>query len=74
MPESSSCERCGVQFGCGAADRGCWCAELAVPPPAQRELSRLYRACLCPACLGDRAVADAAHSGAEPVTHRPRGD
>jgi hypothetical protein len=75
MPEPSSCERCGIQFGCGAADEGCWCARLAVPPPVRRELLRRYRACLCPTCLGELAAAGAPLSGAvtSPAAERALG-
>ena len=43
-----NCERCGTEFGCGAADRnGCWCTARGVLKPIPIH----YKDCLCPACL-----------------------
>jgi hypothetical protein len=55
MPEPKTCERCGERFGCGAADGGCWCADVAVPGSARRDLAARYRDCLCPTCLRELA-------------------
>ncbi|WP_164738448.1 cysteine-rich CWC family protein [Aquabacter cavernae] len=44
------CERCGVDFACGAASSdtgpGCWCQDL---PPLKERLPE--GDCLCPDCL-----------------------
>lgn len=49
-----TCARCGAPFDCGGD--ACWCAAEAyrLPMPVDAEA-----ACLCPACLREKAAAGA---------------
>jgi Cysteine-rich CWC len=49
--ESTTCESCGREFGCGAADGRCWCAEVALGPDQRAILREHFERCLCPDCL-----------------------
>lgn len=50
---AQSCEKCGVEFACGAQDakNPCWC--VSYPPVAP---SSARATCLCPACLAAAAL------------------
>jgi len=44
-----TCQRCGVEFGCGGSC--CWCDEVALDPAVRSELQQQFTDCLCRACL-----------------------
>ncbi|HEU0317084.1 MAG TPA: cysteine-rich CWC family protein [Solirubrobacteraceae bacterium] len=52
----AACERCGGAFCCGVAEDQCWCQAPELPASTRRALATTYRACLCPACLGELAA------------------
>ena len=43
---AKSCSQCGQSFGCGIAERGCWCSQFPPILPLTTESD-----CLCPRCL-----------------------
>jgi hypothetical protein len=49
--QTQTCESCGREFRCGAADRACWCGELALSPERRAILREHFERCLCPDCL-----------------------
>ena len=48
---TQTCESCGREFGCGAQDGACWCAEAALGPERLAILREHFERCLCPDCL-----------------------
>jgi hypothetical protein len=46
-----TCESCGREFGCGADEGACWCAEVALGPDELAVLREHFERCLCPDCL-----------------------
>lgn len=62
---TQTCESCGREFGCGARDAECWCADLALGPERLAILREHFERCLCPDCLTVAAGAerDGLHSG-----------
>ena len=48
---TQTCESCGREFGCGARDGACWCAEIALDPDRLAILQEHFERCLCPDCL-----------------------
>ena len=48
---TQSCESCGREFACGAADPTCWCSEVALGPERRAILGEHFERCLCPDCL-----------------------
>ena len=55
---TETCESCGREFGCGARDGACWCADHALTKERLAVLREHFEHCLCPDCLavaaGDR--------------------
>ena len=49
--ETETCESCGREFGCGAADNTCWCSEPELGPERLAILREHFERCLCPDCL-----------------------
>jgi hypothetical protein len=49
--QTQTCESCGREFGCGAADSACWCREHALSPERLAILREHFERCLCPDCL-----------------------
>jgi Cysteine-rich CWC len=54
---TQTCESCGREFSCGAADAACWCAEIALGPERRAILHEHFERCLCPDCLAVAAAA-----------------
>jgi hypothetical protein len=48
---TQTCESCGREFGCGAQDSSCWCAEAHLGPERLAILREHFERCLCPDCL-----------------------
>ena len=48
---TQTCESCGREFGCGAQDGACWCADVALGPDRLAILQEHFERCLCPDCL-----------------------
>ena len=46
-----SCESCGREFGCGAAEERCWCADVTLGAERLAVLREHFERCLCPDCL-----------------------
>jgi hypothetical protein len=44
-----TCQRCGVEFGCGGSC--CWCDEVKLSDDLRAELQQQFTDCLCRACL-----------------------
>ena len=44
-----TCQRCGVEFGCGGSC--CWCDEVTLDTQVREELRQRFSDCLCRACL-----------------------
>jgi hypothetical protein len=61
---TQTCESCGREFGCGARDAECWCADLSLGPERLAILREHFERCLCPDCL---TVAAGRRSGREPA-------
>lgn len=56
-PTEKICERCGVDFSCGALKGPCWCEAVKLGAERLADLRIQYRDCLCPRCLsGGKAV------------------
>lgn len=51
VKKSSTCESCGVDFGCGASQNSCWCFDLKLTDEAKDEVAKRFNDCLCPSCL-----------------------
>lgn len=49
--QTQTCESCGREFGCGAADDACWCSDLALGRDRLAILREHFERCLCPDCL-----------------------
>jgi hypothetical protein len=47
MPKT--CQRCGVEFGCGGSC--CWCDEVALDAAVRETLRQQFTDCLCRSCL-----------------------
>ena len=60
--QTQTCESCGREFGCGAADDACWCSEPELGPERLAILREHFENCLCPDCL-TVATRDRLHSG-----------
>jgi hypothetical protein len=56
-----TCQRCGVEFGCGGSC--CWCDEVALDAGVRENLRQQFSDCLCRTCL-EQAQAEA--QGARP--------
>ncbi|MBP6778251.1 MAG: cysteine-rich CWC family protein [Piscinibacter sp.] len=54
---NARCPRCSAAFHCGAAERHCACAEVALDDAARAAIAQRYTGCLCGECL--RALRDA---------------
>jgi Cysteine-rich CWC len=48
---AQTCESCGREFGCGAQDETCWCAQAELGPDRLAILREHFERCLCPDCL-----------------------
>ncbi len=46
---TKTCQRCGVEFGCGLSC--CWCDEITLDPKTRSELRQQFTDCVCRACL-----------------------
>jgi hypothetical protein len=44
-----TCQRCGVEFGCGGSC--CWCDEVPLDAAVREQLQQQFSDCLCRACL-----------------------
>ena len=44
-----TCQRCGVEFGCGGSC--CWCDEVPLDAQVREELRQTFSDCLCRSCL-----------------------
>ena len=62
-PASTTCERCGRPFVCGAADGTCWCADVELTEEFRLRLAATHERCLCGSCLRELA--------AQPSLNRP---
>ena len=51
-----TCQRCGVEFGCGGSC--CWCDEVALTDELRSELQQQFTDCLCRACLEAAAASE----------------
>jgi hypothetical protein len=60
---TQTCESCGREFGCGAQDGACWCAEVALGQDRRAILQEHFERCLCPDCLAVAADPAPAHRG-----------
>ena len=60
--DTETCESCGREFGCGADESACWCAQHALSPARRAILREHFERCLCPDCLR-MAMHDPLHSG-----------
>lgn len=49
--QTETCESCGREFGCGAADASCWCAQSKLSRERLAILREHFERCLCPDCL-----------------------
>ena len=49
--QTETCESCGREFGCGAADSACWCGQAELGPDRLAILREHFERCLCPDCL-----------------------
>jgi len=49
--ERRTCPVCGTGFGCMAAQRDCWCADVKLSAEAAAGLREQFSGCLCPRCL-----------------------
>ena len=58
---TQTCESCGREFGCGARDAECWCADHELGPERLAILREHFERCLCPDCL--TVAAGAARDG-----------
>ena len=56
-----TCQRCGVEFGCGGSC--CWCDEVKLDAQVRGELRQQFTDCLCRSCL-EQAQSEAQASGA----------
>ena len=59
---TQTCESCGREFGCGARDSSCWCADAALGRERLAILREHFEHCLCPDCLTVAAGAERARS------------
>jgi hypothetical protein len=59
--QTQTCESCGREFGCGAADDACWCSDLALGPERLAILREHFERCLCPDCLTVAAASERGH-------------
>jgi cysteine-rich CWC protein len=48
---TETCESCGREFGCGADESSCWCAEATLGADRLAILREHFERCLCPDCL-----------------------
>jgi hypothetical protein len=48
---TETCDSCGREFGCGADDDSCWCADLTLDRDRLAILREHFERCLCPDCL-----------------------
>ena len=55
---TETCESCGREFGCGARDGACWCADHALTKERLAVLREHFERCLCPDCLAVAARKD----------------
>ena len=53
-----TCQRCGVEFGCGGSC--CWCDEVKLDVQVRGELRQQFSDCLCRSCLEEASKAEAA--------------
>jgi hypothetical protein len=44
-----TCQRCGVEFGCGGSC--CWCDEIPLDATVREALRQQFTDCLCRSCL-----------------------
>ena len=51
-----TCQRCGVEFGCGGSC--CWCDEVTLDAQARETLRQTFSDCLCRSCLEQEANGD----------------
>ena len=49
--EQKRCEKCGKEFGCGAKETKCWCADLDLSSTNLQTVKAQYNDCLCGDCL-----------------------
>lgn len=60
LPPNERCARCGGPFHCGMVDAGpCACATVKLGAATLARLRGQFAGCLCLACLGAEAAADA---------------
>ena len=60
-----TCQRCGVEFGCGGSC--CWCDEVVLDADTRTALREQFTDCLCRACL-EAAAQGQLSSPALPIT------
>src|SRR5215510_5374902 len=46
-----TCARCGLRFGCGHGEPGCWCEAVLLRPETLAAIRAVSVDCLCPTCL-----------------------
>jgi hypothetical protein len=53
---TSRCQSCGKEFGCGAKLDGCWCTEVKLADWQAEVIKAEFDNCLCPGCLATFAA------------------
>jgi hypothetical protein len=69
--EQKTCPVCGARFGCMAAQKACWCAEIKLSSDATADLRSRFVDCLCPRCLALAAEREVRAEGAKNPTGSP---